>query len=155
MNKKEILALISNMRAELTALEELVQQDSVKEETVEAAPQVVNEVPAPKETPVEEDPYKDEVILGCKILTDLPSFYSGKCSVLKLHKFYKDYGHPKVYLRRDRVVLTALNDDMKPIGTCEVAWNRLSKYHTELIAKGICNYNPTTWVPKTLWLDLD
>ena len=157
-----MLAVISKMEEQLEALKAMVLQESVKE----AKPQVTEDgrellpdppkviyVNLPKEAKVEAP--DADTVLGCKIITSLPDFYSGKCSVLKIHKRYFDNGQPKLFIDKYHVVITACDSDMKVIGEIVTHWNNLSKFHAELLKKGINTHSKDNWMPKTLLFDLD
>ena len=165
MKKEEVMAIISSMERQLAALKELVTAEVVNENPVEETP-VINEekeeLPAP---PAEiyvdiEDlkPSKEpdpESVLGCQIITSLPDFYHGTCSVLRLHKLYFDNGQPKLYINKYKVVVIALDNKMHEIGRIVTHWNNLAKFHTELSKRGINTHTGENWMPKIINLDLD
>ena len=157
MSKEEILAQISKIEKELSVLKALV---NTEEEVVNNP--VVEELPAPpaeihvdievlKKTE-EPDP---EAVLGCQIITELPDFYQGTCSVLRLHKLYFDNGQPKLYINKYKVVVIALDNKMHEIGRIVTHWNNLAKFHAELSKRGINTHTGENWMPKIINLDLD
>ena len=157
MSKEEILAQISKIENELSVLKALV---NTEEEVVNNP--VVEELPAPpaeihvdievlKKTE-EPDP---EAVLGCQIITELPDFYQGTCSVLRLHKLYFDNGQPKLYINKYKVVVIALDNKMHEIGRIVTHWNNLAKFHAELTKRGINTHTGENWMPKIINLDLD
>lgn len=167
MKKQELLAAISKMEEQLAALKELVLAERPVNESQEEAP-VVNEEPEreelpdppkviyvdlPKEEPKEE--VDEDVMLGCQIITSLPDFYSGECRLLKLHKRYFDNGQPKLFIDKYHVVVEAYDINMKPLGSYTTHWNNLSKFHVELIKRGINGHKKDNWKPNTVCLDLD
>jgi len=156
MSKEEILAQISKIENELSVLKALVNTEEVVNNPV------VEELPAPpaeihvdievlKKTE-EPDP---EAMLGCQIITELPDFYHGRCSVLRLHKLYFDNGQPKLYINKYKVVVIALDNKMHEIGRMITHWNNLSKFHAELSKRGINTHTGENWMPKIINLDLD
>lgn len=157
MSKEEILAQISKIENELSVLKALV---NTEEEVVNNP--VVEELPAPPaEIHVDIDvlkPSKEvdpEAVLGCQIITELPDFYQGTCSVLRLHKLYFDNGQPKLYINKYKVVVIALDNKMHEIGRIVTHWNNLSKFHAELSKRGINTHTGENWMPKVINLDLD
>ena len=157
MSKEEILAQISKIENELSVLKALV---NTEEEVVNNP--VVEELPAPpaeihvdievlKKTE-EPDP---EAVLGCQIITELPDFYQGTCSVLRLHKLYFDNGQPKLYINKYKVVVIALDNKIHEIGRIVTHWNNLAKFHAELTKRGINTHTGENWMPKIINLDLD
>ena len=182
--KKEILAKIENLmqemqqlRNEVAALELVnpIVQDTVEnvdkmdelacqymQEEADSTPVIedeVEELPAPPaevhiDIPKDNAPDEDAK-LGCAIITSLPDFYNGKCSVLKVHKRYFNNGQPKLFIDIYHVVIEACDANMKVIGSMVTHWNNLSKFHTELIARGINTHAKENWMPKTVLLDLD
>lgn len=168
MKKDEVLAIISSMEMQLAALKELVTaEEVVNEDPVEETP-VINEQreelpPPPAEIyidVVEEKPKPSkevdpEAMLGCQIITSLPDFYKGTCSVLRLHKLYFDNGQPKLYINKYKVVIIALDSKMQEIGRIITHWNNLSKFHAELSKRGINTHTGSNWMPKIINLDLD
>lgn len=157
MSKEEILAQISKIENELSVLKTLV---NTEEEVVNNP--VVEELPAPPaEIHVDIDvlkPSKEvdpEAVLGCQIITSLPDFYQGTCSVLRLHKLYFDNGQPKLYINKYKVVVIALDNKMHEIGRMITHWNNLSKFHAELSKRGINTHTGENWMPKIINLDLD
>ena len=169
MKKEEVMAIISSMEMQLAALKELVAAEEVVNENPVGETPVINkqneereELPAPpaeihvdievlKKTK-EPDP---EAVLGCQIITSLPDFYTGKCSVLRLHKLYFDNGQPKLYINKYKVVVIALDNKMNEIGRIVTHWNNLAKFHTELSKRGINTHTGDNWMPKVINLDLD
>lgn len=156
MSKEEILAQISKIENELSVLKALVNTEEVVNNPV------VEELPAPpaeihvdievlKKTE-EPDP---EAVLGCQIITELPDFYQGTCSVLRLHKLYFDNGQPKLYINKYKVVVIALDNKMHEIGRIVTHWNNLAKFHAELSKRGINTHTGENWMPKIINLDLD
>lgn len=157
MSKEEILAQISKIENELSVLKALV---DTEEEVVNNP--VVEELPAPPaEIHVDIDilkPSKEvdpEAVLGCQIITELPDFYHGTCSVLRLHKLYFDNGQPKLYINKYKVVVIALDNKMHEIGRIVTHWNNLAKFHAELSKRGINTHTGENWMPKIINLDLD
>lgn len=156
MSKEEILAQISKIENELSVLKALVNTEEVVNNPV------VEELPAPPaeihvdievlKKAEEPDP---EAMLGCQIITELPDFYHGRCSVLRLHKLYFDNGQPKLYINKYKVVVIALDDKMNEIGRITTHWNNLAKFHAELSKRGINTHTGENWMPKVINLDLD
>lgn len=166
MKKEKLLELISQTESLLRSLqsalaeEESVNENPTKETPVESIEEEVEELPAPPkeiyiDMPEEEPKVDDEVILGCQIITSLPDFYSGECRLIKLHKRYFDNGQPKLYIDKYHVVIEAYDINMKQIGSYVTHWNNLSKFHVELIKRGINRHNKDNWKPNTVCLDLD
>lgn len=160
---QQLKDIAGDLQCQIAALEELVVNENYQGETPDETPVVnevsnepiveeeVEELPAPPaEIEVDED-----IILGCSILTTLPDFYDGKCSVLKIHKRYFDNGQPKLYIDKYHVVIEAYNASMKLLGSYVTHWNNLSKFHVELIKMGINTHSKDNWKPKTILLDLD
>ena len=157
MSKEEILAQVSKIENELSVLKTLV---NTEEEVVNNP--VVEELPAPPaeihvdievlKPSKEPDP---ESVLGCQIITSLPDFYQGTCSVLRLHKLYFDNGQPKLYINKYKVVVIALDNKMHEIGRMITHWNNLAKFHAELSKRGINTHTGENWMPKIINLDLD
>ena len=157
MSKEEILAQISKIENELSVLKTLV---NTEEEVVNNP--VVEELPAPPaEIHVDIEVLKNtkepdpEAVLGCQIITELPDFYQGTCSVLRLHKLYFDNGQPKLYINKYKVVVIALDNKMHEIGRIVTHWNNLAKFHAELSKRGINTHTGENWMPKIINLDLD
>lgn len=157
MSKEEILAQISKIENELSVLKALV---NTEEEVVNNP--VVEELPAPPaEIHVDLEVLKNakepdpEAVLGCQIITELPDFYKGTCSVLRLHKLYFDNGQPKLYINKYKVVVIALDNKMHEIGRMITHWNNLAKFHAELSKRGINTHTGENWMPKIINLDLD
>lgn len=152
------------MEMQLASLKELVNAEE-EGETENASP-VVNEEreelpPPPSTIFLDVELLKrsnaapdEEAMLGCQIITALPDFYKGKCSVLRLHKMYFDNGKPKLYINKYKVVVIALDDSMREIGRMVTHWNNLSKFHDKLIARGINTHHGDNWMPKVINLDL-
>ena len=164
MKKEEVMAIISSMEMQLVALKELVAaEEVVNENPVEETPVIdsdeditLPDPPAEIHIDMPEDNAPDEeCVLGCQIITSLPDFYKGKCSVLRLHKQYFDNGQPKLYINKYRVVVIALDDKMHEIGRIVTHWNNLAKFHAELTKKGINTHTGENWMPKVINLDLD
>lgn len=172
MKYNEMLVAIHQMEEQLNVLKEMVLLSMHEEESVANEPQdetpvieepVVEEreeLPAPPEViyvdmPKEEPKVDDEVILGCQIITSLPDFYSGECRLIKLHKRYFDNGQPKLYIDKYHVVIEAYDINMREIGSYVTHWNNLSKFHVELIKRGINRHNKDNWMPNVVCLDLD
>ena len=175
MQYSEMLAAIHQMEKQLSALKEMVLLSMHESESVNESKEtpVINEepveepvmeereeLPAPPEViyvdmPKEEPKADDEVILGCQIITSLPDFYSGECRLIKLHKRYFDNGQPKLYIDKYHVVIEAYDINMKLLGSHTTHWNNLSKFHVELIKRGINKHNKDNWKPNTVCLDLD
>ena len=169
MKREEVMAIISSMEMQLAALKELVTAEEVVNENPVKEIPVINEqneereeLPAPPaeihvdievlKNTTEPDP---ESVLGCQIITSLPDFYQGKCSVLRLHKLYFDNGQPKLYINKYKVVIIALDSKMQEIGRMITHWNNLSKFHAELSKRGINTHTGENWMPKIINLDLD
>lgn len=132
--------------------EEPVEEPVVDEEREELpAPPKVIYVDMPKEEPKVDD----EVVLGCQIITSLPDFYSGECRLIKLYKRYFNNGQPKLYIDKYHVVIEAYDINMKLLGSHTTHWNNLSKFHVELIKRGINKHSKDNWKPNTVCLDLD
>ena len=113
-------------------------------------------VDLPKESKVEAP--DEDTVLGCQIITELPDFYTGKCSVLKIQKRYfdnSDKGFEHLWIDKYHVCITACDREMKVIGTHVTHWNNLAKFHAALLKKGINTHDKKTWMPKTLLFDLD
>lgn len=169
MKKEEVMAIISSMEMQLAALKELVAAEEVVNENPVKETPVINEqneereeLPAPPaEIHVDIDvlkPSKEvdpEAVLGCQIITELPDFYHGTCSVLRLHKLYFDNGQPKLYINKYKVVVIALDNKMHEIGRIVTHWNNLAKFHAELSKRGINTHTGENWMPKIINLDLD
>lgn len=172
MKYNEIMAAIQQLKNQIAVLEELVINENHQEETPDDTPVVSNvpvvekEIKALPAPPTEihvdisiesvgKQAPDEETMLGCQIITDLPDFYNGKCSVLKLQKRYFDNGQPKLYIDKYHVVITALDVKGNSIGSIVTHWNNLSKFHAALMQRGINTHNKTNWMPKTIWLDLD
>ena len=175
MKQKEIMAAIqqlkdtvANVQCEIAALEELVANENHQEETpdetpVSNVPIIEDEVeditlpdpPAEVHIDIPENAPDEDAKLGCAIITSLPDFYNGKCSVLKVHKRYFDNGQPKLFIDIYHVVIEAYDANMKQIGSYTTHWNNLSKFHTELLKRGINTHDKKNWKPKTLLFDLD
>ena len=170
MKKEEVMAIISSMEMQLAALKELVAAEEVViENPVEETP-VINEqnereeLPTPPAEihvnievlkPSKTKEVDSEAMLGCQIITSLPDFYQGTCSVLRLHKLYFDNGQPKLYINKYKVVIIALDSKMQEIGRMITHWNNLSKFHVELAKRGINTHTGENWMPKIINLDLD
>lgn len=162
-----MLAVISKMEEQLSALKEMVL--SAQESVNEVKPQVTEDgrellpdppkviyVDLPKESKVEAP--DEDTVLGCQIITELPDFYTGKCSVLKIQKRYfdnSDKGFEHLWIDKYHVCITACDREMKVIGTHVTHWNNLAKFHAALLKKGINTHDKKTWMPKTLLFDLD
>lgn len=175
MKQKEILAAIHQMKEQLAncqcqiaILEELLTKEINENPVVTSTESPVNNtnesttLPEPPKVIYIDTPKKvkkelpdDDAKLGCQIITSLPDFYNGKCSVLKVHKRYFDNGQPKLFIDIYRVVIEAYDANMKQIGSYTTHWNNLSKFHNELIARGINTHAKDNWMPKTILLDLD
>lgn len=174
MKYNEMLAAIHQMEEQLNAFKEMIllsmhEEESVANESQDETP-VINEepvveeerkeLPAPPEViyvdmPKEEPKVDDEVMLGCQIITSLPDFYSGECRLIKLHKRYFDNGQPKLYIDKYHVVVEAYDINMQLLGSYTTHWNNLSKFHVELIKRGINKHSKDNWKPNTVCLDLD
>lgn len=169
MKKEEIMAAIQqlkdiagNLQCQIAALEELVVNENPVEETPDEQNEEREELPAPPaEIHVDIEVLKNakepdpESVLGCQIITSLPDFYQGTCSVLRLHKLYFDNGQPKLYINKYKVVVIALDNKMHEIGRMITHWNNLSKFHAELTKRGINTHTGENWMPKIINLDLD
>lgn len=173
MKQNEILAAIHHMKerlancqCQIAVLEELLTKEesvNVPTEDTQEIP-VINEdgdvtLPDPPAEVIVDIPKNntpdEECVLGCKIITKLPDFYEGKCSVLRLHKQYFDNGQPKLYINKYKVVVIALDNAVQEIGRIVTHWNNLKEFHAELIKLGINTHNKETWMPKVINLDLD
>lgn len=178
MKKEEVMAILSSIERQLAELKSMVLAENNENHQGETPDDtlVVNEAP---NVPVVEKEIKalpappteihvdisiesvgkqapdEETMLGCQIITDLPDFYNGKCSVLKLQKRYFDNGQPKLYIDKYHVVITALDVKGNSIGSIVTHWNNLAKFHAALMQRGINTHSKTNWMPKTIWLDLD
>ena len=161
MKNNEIIAVISKMQEQLAELKAMVLAESVNENPSQETPVIEEDItlpdpPAVVYVDIPEDNTPDEdAILGCKIITDLPDFYDGKCSVLKIHKRWFDNGQPKLFIDKYHVVIEAYDGSMKLLGSHVTHWNNLAKYHVELIKMGINTHSKENWMPKTILLDLD
>lgn len=175
MKYNEIIAAIQQLKRQIAALEELVTNENHQGETPDDTlvvneasnvPVVEKEIKALPAPPTEihvdisiesvgKQAPDEETMLGCQIITDLPDFYNGKCSVLKLQKRYFDNGQPKLYIDKYHVVITALDVKGNSIGSIVTHWNNLAKFHAALMQRGINTHSKTNWMPKTIWLDLD
>ena len=175
MKREEVMAIISSMEMQLAELKKLVTAEdkvivppSTKElggsdydlDAKRFTPdgrEILPDPPAEIHIDVEklEKKVDPEAMLGCQIITELPDFYKGKCSVLRLHKLYFDNGQPKLYINKYKVVVIALDDKMNEIGRIITHWNNLSKFHTELSKRGINTHSGDNWMPKVINLDLD
>jgi hypothetical protein len=159
MKRDEIIAAIQqlkdiagNLQCQIAALEELVSNENHQEETPDET-LVVNKLPdPPKVIYLEPD---EETVIGCKILTELPDFYTGKCSVLKVHKRWFNNGQPRLFIDKYHVVIEAYDANMELLGSTVTHWNNLGKFHVELIKRGINTHSKDNWKPKTLLFDLD
>ena len=155
MNKQEILAAIQAIEEQFSVLKSLVDAEPVEVEKVEQVVVEKTTVTTTKTTNEFVLSYDDEVKLSCGILSQLPLFYDGKCTYIKIHKRYQDNGKPKVFLDKNRVVITAYNDNDAVIGSITVMWDNLMKYQIPLIQMGINTHDKTTWMPKVLSLMAD
>ena len=173
MKKEEIMAAIQqlkdiagNLQCQIAALEELVVNENPVEETsvINEQNEEREELPAPPAEihvdievlkPSKTKEVDSEAMLGCQIITSLPDFYKGTCSVLRLHKLYFDNGQPKLYINKYKVVIIALDSKMHEIGRMITHWNNLSKFHAELSKRGINTHTGENWMPKIINLDLD
>jgi hypothetical protein len=177
---QQLKDIAGDLQCQIAALEELVVNENHQEETPDETPVVnevsnevanvpiiekeVEELPAPPaEVHVDIEVLKPskakevdpEAMLGCQIITSLPDFYKGTCSVLRLHKLYFDNGQPKLYINKYKVVIIALDSKMQEIGRMITHWNNLSKFHAELAKRGINTHTGSNWMPKIINLDLD
>ena len=147
---------LANCQCAVAKLEELIKEETpevpVIEEEVEDLPEPPAEIML---TPNKDEEDIADMVLGCSILAGLPAFYDGKCSVLKLHKRYFDNGKPKLYIDKYHVVIEAYDVSMKLLGSYVTHWDNISKYHIELIKRGINTHRGNNWMPKTVLLDLD
>ena len=134
MKREEVMAIISSMEMQLAELKKLVTAEEVivppsteelggsdydldaKRFTSDGR-EILPDPPAEIHIDVErlEKKVDPEAMLGCQIITELPDFYKGKCSVLRLHKLYFDNGQPKLYINKYKVVVIALDDKMNEI----------------------------------------
>lgn len=140
----EVKAAIQQLREQLDALEQLLTPVPIVE-TKEEIPAV-----AKKEDKVDED-----TLLGCQIISALPDFYTGKCTLLKIHKRYFDNGLPKYFIDKYHVVVEAYDDNMNKLGEIVTHWSNLSKFHIALINKGINKHLGAKWLPLTLVLEIN
>ncbi len=161
---------VANAQCLIASLEVMLYNENLKEETPEETP-VVNDEPSKEEREVLPEPPKEihvklpkvkkvktpdaESIIGCQILTTLPDFYDGKCSLIKLHKRYFDNGKPRLFIDKYHVVIEAYDSDMNLLGSTVTHWNNLGKFHVELVKRGINTHKGENWMPKTICLDLD
>lgn len=165
---KDTVANAQCLIASIEAMLESENEDS-KEEIPEETP-VVNDEPSKEEREILPEPPKEihvklpkakvktpdfESIIGCQILTALPDFYDGKCSLIKLHKRYFDNGKPRLFIDKYHVVIEAYDSDMNLLGSTVTHWNNLGKFHIELVKRGINTHKGDNWMPKTICLDLD
>lgn len=162
MEKEKLLELISQTESLLKSLqsalaeEESVNENPTQETPVESIEEEVEELPAPpKEIYIDMPEDNEDVILGCKILTELPSFYDGECRLMKLHKRYFDNGQPKLFIDKYHVVIEAYDVNMQLLGSYTTHWNNLSKFHADLLSRGINTHKKDNWMPKVVVLDLD
>lgn len=157
MSKEEILAQISKIENELSVLKALVntEEEVVNNPVVEELPAPPAEIHVDIEVLKKSEEPDPEAVLGCQIITELPDFYQGTCSVLRLHKLYFDNGQPKLYINKYKVVVIALDNKMHEIGRMITHWNNLSKFHAELTKRGINTHTGENWMPKIINLDLD
>lgn len=177
MNKQEILAAIQQLEEQLAVLKSLV----LAEESVNVSSEETHEIPVINEDeditlpdppaevtidmPEETMPccpdyssmsYKEEVVLGCKILTIVGTdFYKGKCAFIRVHKQYFDNGKPKLYINKYKVVVTAFDIDGEFLGEIIVHWDFLKEVHLELIKLGINTHSKDNWMPKVITLFTD
>lgn len=99
--------------------------------------------------------HEQEVVLGCKLLTLLPDFYVGRCSLIKIHKQYFDNGQPKLFINKYKVKVSAFDASGNILGTTSTHWNNLAALHTELINLGINTHAEPNWMPKIISLYVD
>lgn len=136
MNTKEILARISSIEKELSALKELVkaEEKAVVIKKVYIVPSIVKRftsdgrelLPEPPKViyvDVEDEEDKEEQKLneklGCKLITELPDFYRGKCTHLEVQISYSDHGKKELYRNKNYIVFRAYNK-LKLLGTIEL-----------------------------------
>lgn len=126
--------LVSSMAIELSALKELVKVDAKVSKKVYIMPSVVKRFtddgrellpPPPKVIYVDVEDEEDKKAqklnekLGCKLITELPDFYRGKCTHLEVQISYKDYGKKELYRNKNYIVFRAYNK-LKLLGTIEL-----------------------------------
>lgn len=162
--------IVANAQCLIASIEAMLESnnENLKEETPEETP--INDEPSKEEREILPEPPKvihvklpkakvktpdAESIMGCQILTALPDFYDGKCSLIKLHKRYFDNGQPRLFIDKYHVVIEAYDSDMHLLGSTTTHWNNLSKFHVELSKRGINTHKGENWMPKTICLDLD
>lgn len=174
MKREEILAAISKMEEQLAALktlllaEEVIEAPSTEglpgsdfdEDSKKFTPDGREILPDPPKViyidiPKEEKPLDDEAILGCQIITELGIDYSGTARAIRIHKLYFDNGQPRLYINKYKVVIELCDFNMQVLKSVTTHWNNLSKFHVELIKRGINTHNKENWMPKTILLDLD
>lgn len=104
----------------------------------------------PRETiTVKQNP---DVILGCQIISALPDFYSGKCDYIGIRKAYKDNGKEHLYIIKNKVVITAYDEDGKVLGSTSTHWDNLAKWHIELLKRKINTHRKSDWMPFEVFL---
>ena len=176
MKREEVMAIISSMEMQLAALKTMVlASEKIEVPSTEGLPGSDYDLDAKRFTPdgrellpeppkviyvdipekVKKEIPDDDAKLGCAIITSLPDFYNGKCSVLRIHKRYFDNGQPKLYIDKYHVVIEACDAKLSVIGSTVTHWNNLSKFHAELLKRGINTHDKENWKPKTLLFDLD
>ena len=167
MKTKEILAAIHQMEEQLATLKSLVvEEETPIEETISKEEDItLPDPPAEVEVNIPEDTtntpskrymtHDEEVQLGCSIINTLPDFYKGKCSYLILHKEYKDYGKPKFFINKHKVVITAYDINGKPLGSITTAWDNLKEEQIPLINMGINTHKGSKWQPTEVVLSVE
>lgn len=169
MRYNEIMAAIQQLKSQIAALEELVNENH-QEETPADTPVVnkveeeVEELPAPPaEIHIKDNTPDEETVVACQILSKLPDFYEGTCRSIVLQKQWHDNsekGYTKLHINKYKVIVTAEDIEGNPIGTTIVHWNTLAKWHSFLIGRGINKHketdNPhTNWMPNEVSLCID
>lgn len=156
MNTKEILARISSIEKELSALKELVkaEEKSVVIKKVYIMPSVVKRFtddgrellpPPPKVIYVDIDE-EDEAVakedshLGWNILNDLGDFYRGRAAVVEIQRRYKDHNNPKgLWFSKDTMVVRVYDKKYKLLGFKQI--NMLGavyqRYRVELLKRNV------------------
>ena len=168
MKKEEILAAIHQMEEQLATLKAMVAEEETPiEEPIKEEDTTLPDPPAEVEVHIPEDKeesttpskgymtHDEEVRLGCTIISELPDFYKGKCSYLILHKEYKDYGKPKFFINKHKVVITAYDINGESLGSISTAWDNLRNYQIPLINLGINTHKGAQWKPTEVVLSVE
>ena len=87
------------------------------------------------DSPTDED--KADSLLGWQILSVLPDFYHGKAARVELQKPYFDNNKDKLYIDKYRINIRVYDSKNKLLGETKKPFNTLSKFHIELIKRGI------------------